>query len=76
MTVKVRFFAALREAVGKGEVEVEAGGACDVKQVWARATDLPLADHVLVAVNQSYASLEAAVADGDEVAFFPPVTGG
>ncbi|KAA3624160.1 MAG: MoaD/ThiS family protein [Proteobacteria bacterium] len=76
MTVKVRFFAALRERVGAGEVSVDAGDGLDVGEVWRRATDLPMDAHVLVAVNKSYATPDAVVADGDEVAFFPPVTGG
>ena len=33
-------------------------------------------DQVLVAVNQTMAELSSAINDGDEVAFFPPVTGG
>ena len=33
-------------------------------------------DRIRVAVNQHHAGLDAALADGDEVAFFPPVTGG
>ena len=33
-------------------------------------------DNVLAAVNMVYAGLDAVVQDGDEVAFFPPVTGG
>jgi len=31
---------------------------------------------MLVAINKAYADLDRAVQDGDEVAFFPPVTGG
>jgi len=35
-----------------------------------------LADNTLVAVNRSVVSLTGRVADGDEIAFYPPVTGG
>ncbi|CDF99750.1 Putative Molybdenum cofactor biosynthesis protein small subunit [Avibacterium paragallinarum JF4211] len=40
---------------------------------WALALDK---EKLLVAINQTLASLESAVQNGDEVAFFPPVTGG
>jgi molybdopterin synthase sulfur carrier subunit len=48
-----------------------------VADVWrhvARGVELP--DNTLVAVNKEYASLAHEVREGDEVAFFPPVTGG
>jgi molybdopterin synthase sulfur carrier subunit len=45
--------------------------------VWkAVSGGLPLPDRILCAVNMDYATLDATVRDGDEVAFFPPVTGG
>jgi len=45
--------------------------------LWARLnSDQPLPDNVLIAVNREYAKADQAVRDGDEVAFFPPVTGG
>jgi molybdopterin synthase sulfur carrier subunit len=76
MSIKVRFFAALREQVGMGELTVEAPHGAGVRDIWSRATDVPLDPHVLVAVNQAYAGQDVEVVDGDEVAFFPPVTGG
>jgi molybdopterin synthase sulfur carrier subunit len=48
-----------------------------VADVWARAAvGEALPEHILCAVNREYAPPSAAVHDGDEVAFFPPVTGG
>jgi len=83
--VRVLFFAALREQLGTPgeEVEVPAGVATVAalrSHLRARggAWQLALADGKLIrtAVNQDMAQPTAAVKAGDEVAFFPPVTGG
>ncbi|GIS91383.1 MAG: molybdopterin synthase sulfur carrier subunit [Pseudomonadota bacterium] len=76
MTINVRFFASLRERLGLERTEIQPDGISDVRSVWQAVSDLPLDEELLVAVNRNYASLEQAVEDGDEVAFFPPVTGG
>ena len=77
MTVTVRFFASLREAMGCREVEVDAARAATAADAWRLATGgQPVPDNVLVAVNLEYTHLGAPVRAGDEVAFFPPVTGG
>jgi molybdopterin synthase sulfur carrier subunit len=76
MTINVRFFASLRERLGLERTEIPAEGVNDVRDVWQAVSDQPLDEEPLVAVNRNYASLEQAVEDGDEVAFFPPVTGG
>ena len=76
MAIKVKFFASVRDEVGAGEIDVQPAPGTRVRDVWAGATGRPLDPHVLVAINQSYASQDDPVADGDEVAFFPPVTGG
>ena len=75
MTITVKFFASLREQRGKEEVEIPA--ASTVLDAWRLATlqqEMPA--NTLCAINMDYASPEQAVSDGDEVAFFPPVTGG
>ncbi len=85
MKVKVLFFAALREQLGTPGEEVELPG--EVSSVGALRTHLSergdkwkavLAEPKLVraAVNQDMVPLSAPVKPGDEVAFFPPVTGG
>ena len=77
MTITVRFFASLRESIGRREVEIEAGRARTAAEAWHVATaGRPIPDNMLVAVNLEYTQLEAPVRAGDEVAFFPPVTGG
>lgn len=46
-------------------------------EVWALASDgAALPENVLMAVNLEYVSADHPVVDGDEIAFFPPVTGG
>ena len=77
MTITVKFFASLREAAGRGEVEVDAARAETAADAWRLATEgRPVPDNVLVAVNLEYTHLDASIRAGDEVAFFPPVTGG
>ena len=76
MTINVRFFASLRERIGVARTEVQADAVSNVRDVWLAVSNHPLDEEMLVAVNRNYASLDQAVVDGDEVAFFPPVTGG
>lgn len=76
MTITVRYFASIRERLGRSEETLDAGGVTSVADVWVRATGVPLPDRTLAAINQEYAALDQPVRDGDEVAFFPPVTGG
>ncbi|HVW89000.1 MAG TPA: molybdenum cofactor biosynthesis protein MoaE [Gaiellaceae bacterium] len=73
MTVRVRLFAGLRERAGWSQREVEAASVADV---WP-ALDLgDEPDGLLYAVNKEYAARDRALADGDEVALIPPVSGG
>jgi molybdopterin synthase catalytic subunit/molybdopterin converting factor small subunit len=74
MGVKVRLFAGLRERAGWGEREVE--GVTRVGEVWPLLGLGPEPDGLLYAVNKEYAGREQELADGDEVAVIPPVSGG
>ena len=77
MKVNVLYFASLREHLGRQGDALEVPPAATVADVWRIANpDEPLPANVLVAVDQEYASLDAPVGEGCEVAFFPPVTGG
>jgi molybdopterin synthase sulfur carrier subunit len=77
MTITVKFFASLRERLGRDGDNVAAAEASTANDVWRLATnDQPLPPNTLIAVNMEYASSDQPVKDGDEVAFFPPVTGG
>ena len=83
--MKILYFAWIRSKIGLSEETVDL--PADVSTVkdllnWLRergpqhAEALQDASVVRVAVNEEYASLDASVAAGDEVALFPPVTGG
>jgi len=84
MSIKLLYFASLRESLGQADelidlpADVGTVGALRAHlsvrgEVWTR---LAPGHNVRAAVNQSMASDDAAIKAGDEVAFFPPVTGG
>ena len=82
MSVKVLYFASLKDALGIGNETLELpagvntiGGLRDWLASHGR-DKLASARNLRCAVNQEMAGADAIVRDGDEVAFFPPVTGG
>ena len=84
MKIRVRYFAILREAVGREAEDLEWDGAPptlnELKSFLARRHDrlatLLEERPLLWAVNQEYAKPERQLVEGDEVALFPPVSGG
>ena len=77
MQLKVKFFASLSEQTGLTETSVDADSPATVLDAWNLATgDQTLPVNILCAINMAYARLDDSVSDGDEIAFFPPVTGG
>jgi len=83
--IEVLFFAGLRERLGIGREQLElppdVATAADLLAHlrgrgpgWNEA--LAIGETVMIAVNQEMARPETPLCDGDEVAFFPPVTGG
>jgi len=81
--ITVLFFARLREQLQCSSLELEYSPSFDVASVranllvayphWAKFL---LDEKLLVAVNQTLVKASHPISDGDEVAFFPPVTGG
>ena len=75
MSIQVKFFASLREKIGVSESKIDS--VATAGEAWDRTTnnaERPI--NVLVAINLEYAQFDDPISDGDEVAFFPPVTGG
>ena len=77
MTITVKFFASLREQIGHAESKLDENEVKTVADAWSQATNnSTLPDNTLMAVNMDYVDSSHPVKNGDEVAFFPPVTGG
>ena len=77
MTVTVKFFARMRDEFGRAEDTVDYVPDMTVSQVWEAVADArEMPDGLLVAVNMEHVKGDPCIGDGDEVAFFPPVTGG
>lgn len=81
MKITVQLFAAAKDAAGKSKIEVNLDVAATVSDLRsalvAEATALqPLHDSLLVAVNNEYATDDTRLNEHDEVACFPPVSGG
>lgn len=82
--VKVLFFAGFREQLGTRERDVEVPQPASVGSVLEQLVseggdnwrDVLLGDNVVIALNQEVCEVDAPVSDGDELAFYPPVTGG
>jgi molybdopterin converting factor subunit 1 len=79
--VTVRLFARLRDLAGSAELVRDVAAPATIRTVWQGLVDeMPALQEyertMSVAVNADYAKMTAAVADGDEVAFMPPVSGG
>jgi molybdopterin converting factor subunit 1 len=81
MRVTIRLFARLRDLAGSGELVRDVDSPATVHSVWSTLlAEMPaLGEYertMSVAVNADYSRMNAAVQDGDEVAFLPPVSGG
>jgi len=79
--VRVRFFAAPREALGVGEIEREIPAGTTVGELVELLTEeYPVlrayTRFISVAVNRAYVGMQTELQDGDEVACLPPVGGG
>lgn len=83
MKIQLRYFASIREAIGTGHEAIDTAAATLsalrdelIARGGAHAEALARGRAVRVSMNQTMADESAALTDGAEVAFFPPVTGG
>jgi molybdopterin converting factor subunit 1 len=81
MRVTIRLFARLRDIAGSGDLSRDADAGATVGDVWrGLVAEFPemarYQSSISSAVNAEYARMTVTVADGDEIAFLPPVSGG
>jgi sulfur-carrier protein len=78
MQVSVKYFASLRELMGEASSVIDIEENVSVSELWASIIESKNIefDNVMMAVNMEYVKSEHQLKSGDEVAFFPPVTGG
>ena len=77
MSIQIKLFANLADSIGKRSGTLERVQGMTVRSLWQEFSgqeEIP--EGVLCAVNFDYAEPEQKLDDGDEIAFFPPVTGG
>jgi molybdopterin synthase sulfur carrier subunit len=80
--IRIKFFASIREQLESSSMNFEYSGQNTVVDVISELFNkgdkwrLLSEQDVLVAVNQTLCAKDARINDGDEIAFFPPVTGG
>src|SRR5215510_13560140 len=81
ITVRVLFFGAARDVTGHEEIQLSLASATTAESARSQIlSDYPnlrrFGNSLLLAVNQEYARPEREIRDGDELALFPPVSGG
>jgi molybdopterin converting factor subunit 1 len=79
--VTVKLFARLRDVAGTGEIVRDVPAGATVRSIWSElVAEFPeIASYersISTAINADYAKMDQRLADGDEVAFLPPVSGG
>ncbi len=81
MRVTVRLFARLRDIAGAAELTRDIAAGSTIGSIWRELAGeypglAPYERSISSAVNLDYARMDRAVAEGDEIAFLPPVSGG
>ena len=78
MQVTIKYFASLRELMGESSRIINIDEKSSVDDIWQLLKDSKQVefDNVMATVNMEYVKNNKVLKEGDEVAFFPPVTGG
>ena len=77
MKIYIKYFASIRDLIGKDSENLDVDINLSARELWQLLThETKSPENVLVAVNHKYVDFEHVLKDGDEIAFFPPVTGG
>ena len=77
MVIVVKYFASISDAVGKTSEKIVLQHEMTVGEVWADVSkNIKYTGKVMTAVNHEYVDENYLLRNEDEVAFFPPVTGG
>tara|TARA_B100000886_G_scaffold102164_2_gene67871 strand:+ start:6671 stop:6904 length:234 start_codon:yes stop_codon:yes gene_type:complete len=77
MNICVRYFASIKDDMGMGTVNIQVEDNITAGNLFDQLTsDIQYNGTVLIAVNHEYVDCSYKLKDGDEVAYFPPVTGG
>jgi len=77
MSISVKYFANLRELVGRSEDKIDFREGMTVADIWNQVKgNVRDSTEYLTALNMEYTNNNTVVKDGDEVAFFPKVSGG
>jgi molybdopterin converting factor subunit 1 len=81
LRITIRLFARLREIAGAGELQREIAAGATAESAWQTLSREfpglePFRPAISCAVNEHYATFDTPLAEDDEVAFLPPVSGG
>ena len=77
MKIYVKYFASVRDIMGKGSEDLKVEASLAANELWESLTvDKKTPVRILIAVNHEYVNKNFKLKEGDDIAFFPPVTGG
>ena len=77
MIIVVKYFASISDVIGKTSEEMEWQDGITAGDIWSDVSkNIKYTGKVMVAVNHEYADMSYLLCENDEIAFFPPVTGG
>ena len=77
MVIVVKYFASISDAIGKTSEKIDWQDGITAADIWSEVSkNIKYTGKVMVAVNHEYVDMSYLLTENDEIAFFPPVTGG